>query len=218
VLDDTQLYGKGIADVFASVSQRFGVRLLGRDGIDGKATDYRAIATKIRALRPDVIYYGGITQNNAGKLIKDIRSAGITADFIGPDGILEQAFLDDGGEDAEGVYASFGGVPPTAYEGATLEWSARYKAFAGGEPEPYAVYGYEAAKVALAAIERAGVKDRDAIRQAVFATTDYAGILGTWSFDQYGDTSLTRMSVSKASPSSGKLAWILQEVLTAPSL
>jgi branched-chain amino acid transport system substrate-binding protein len=109
-------------------------------------------------------------------------------------------------------------VPPTAYEGATLEWAARYKAFAGGEPEPYAVYGYEAAKVALAAIERAGVKDRDAIRQAVFATTDYAGILGTWSFDQYGDTSLTRMSVSKASPSSGKLAWILQEVLTAPSL
>ena len=218
VLDDTQLYGKGIADVFAGVSQRLGVRLLGRDGVDGKATDYRALATKIRSLRPDVIYYGGITQNNAGKLIKDIRGAGITASFIGPDGILEQAFLDDGGEDAEGVYATFGGVPPTAYEGATLEWAARYKAFAGGEPEPYAVYGYEAAKVALAAIERAGVKDREAIRQAVFATADYPGILGTWSFDQNGDTSLTRMSVSKASPNSGKLAWILQEVLSAPSL
>ena len=42
VLDDTQLYGKGIADVFAAEAPTFGVEILGRDGIDGKATDYKA--------------------------------------------------------------------------------------------------------------------------------------------------------------------------------
>ena len=42
VVDDTQLYGKGIADVFANVAQRLGIRVAGRDGIDGKAPDYRA--------------------------------------------------------------------------------------------------------------------------------------------------------------------------------
>jgi branched-chain amino acid transport system substrate-binding protein len=218
VIDDTQIYGKGIADVFANVAQRLGMRVLGRDGIDGKAADYRAVATKVRAARPDVIYYGGITQNNAGKLVKDIRGAGITVPFIGPDGILETAFLDDGGDDAEGVYASFGGLPPTAYEGATLEWAGRYKEFAGGDPQPYAIYGYEAAKVALAAIERAGVKDREAIRQAVFDTKDFQGILGTWSFDQNGDTSLTTMSISRANRQGGKLDWFLQEVLSAPDV
>jgi branched-chain amino acid transport system substrate-binding protein len=217
VVDDTQLYGKGIADVFAATAQRLGLRLAGRDGIDGKASDYKALATKIRAARPDAIYYGGITQNNAGKLLKDIREAGITAPFVGPDGIQERAFIDDAGEDAEGVYATFGGLPTTAYEGATLEWANRYRQqYSNADPEPYAIYGYEAAKVALAAIERAGVKDREAVRAAVLGTRDFPGILGTWSFDENGDTSLTTMSVSRVGRTGGRLDFVLQEVLTAP--
>jgi branched-chain amino acid transport system substrate-binding protein len=216
VIDDTELYGKGIADVFAATAPKIGIRIVGRDGIDGKAADYRAIATKIRAANPDVIYYGGITQNNAGKLVKDIRGAGINKDIIGPDGIQETAFLDDAGEDAEGVYATLGGLPPSAYQGAMKEWSDAYTKFAGGVPEPYAIYGYEAAKVVLAAIARAGVKDRNAIRQAVFDTKDYNGLLGVWSFDQNGDTSNTTMSVSRAARVSGKLDWILEKVLEAP--
>jgi branched-chain amino acid transport system substrate-binding protein len=217
VIDDTELYGKGIADVFAATCPKVGIRVVGRDGIDGKAADYRAVATKIRAASPDVIYYGGITQNNAGKLLKDIRGAGVNKHFIGPDGILEQAFLDDAGEDAEGVWATLGGIPPSAYTGELLDWKNRYKDFANGEPEPYAIYGYEAAKVALAAIDRAAVKDRNAVRDQVFATQNYTGLLGTWSFDPNGDTTNTTMSVSRASRVGGKLDWVLQEILSAPA-
>jgi branched-chain amino acid transport system substrate-binding protein len=64
----------------------------------------------------------------------------------------------------------------------------------GGEPGAYAAYGYESVKVALDAIQRAGRKDREAIRAAVFATKDYHGVLGKWSFDPNGDTTLTTMS------------------------
>ena len=63
-----------------------------------------------------------------------------------------------------------------------------------GEPEAYAAYGYESAKVALDAIRRAGRADRAAVREAVFATRSYEGVLGTWSFDANGDTSLAAMS------------------------
>jgi branched-chain amino acid transport system substrate-binding protein len=219
ILDDTELYGKGIADVFANTVPKLGIKILGRDGINGRAADYRAIATKIRAARPDVIYFGGITQNNAGKLVKDIRDAGITVPFIGPDGIQEKAFLDDAGTDAEGVYSTFGGVPVTAYQGIQKEWADRYRAaYSGADPETYAVYGYEAARVALAAIERAGVKDREAIRQAVFGTQNFTGVLGTWSFDQNGDTSVTTMTVSQAKRGpSGQLEWDLVQTLTAPA-
>ena len=217
VVDDTELYGKGIADVFAATCPKVGIRVVGRDGIDGKAADYRAVATKIRAANPDVIYYGGITQNNAGKLVKDIRNAGINKHIIGPDGIQEKAFLDDAGEDAEGVWSTFGGVPPSAYQGDLQAWKLRYHDFAGGDPEPYAVYGYEAAKVALDAIARAGVKDRNVVRDQVFGTQNYTGLLGTWSFDQFGDTSNTTMSVSRASRIGGTLDWVLQEILSAPA-
>ena len=74
------------------------------------------------------------------------------------------------------------------------DWYRRYKAQFQGEPDPYAAYGYEAMQVALAAIEKAGVKDRAKIRDAVFATRDYDGVLGKWSFTETGDTTLTGMS------------------------
>jgi branched-chain amino acid transport system substrate-binding protein len=105
-----------------------------------------------------------------------------------------QAFLDDAGDAAEGVYITFGGVGPSKLTGKGAEWYTAYKAKFGAEPEAYASYGYEAAKVALNAITTAGTKDCEAIRAAVFATANYDGVLGTWSFDANGDTSLTTMS------------------------
>jgi branched-chain amino acid transport system substrate-binding protein len=196
ILDDTELYGHGIAVVFAETAGRIGLTVAGGpEGIDSKASDYRALATKIRGSNPDLVYYGGITQNNAGKLFKDLRSVlGDDIKLMGPDGILEQAFIDDAGDAAEDVYITFGGVPPSKLTGKGAEWYQAYKAKFNGEPEAYAAYGYESMKVALDAIMRAGRKDREAIRAAVFATKDYDGVLGKWSFDANGDTSLATMS------------------------
>jgi branched-chain amino acid transport system substrate-binding protein len=196
ILDDTELYGHGIALVFAETATKVGLGVVGGpEGIDSKASDYRALATKIRGSGADLIYYGGITQNNAGKLFKDLRSViGPDIKLMGPDGIYEQAFLDDAGDAAEGVYITFGGVPPTKLAGKGAEWYSSYRSKFNAEPEAYAAYGYESMKVALEAIQRAGRKDRAAIRDAVFATRDYDGVLGKWSFDRNGDTSLTTMS------------------------
>jgi branched-chain amino acid transport system substrate-binding protein len=165
------------------------------EGIDTKAQDYRALAQKIKATNPDMVYFGGITQNNAGKLWKDLRNVlGDKPMLMGPDGIAEEAFIKDAGDAAEGTYVTFGGLPPDKLSGAGADWYKRYKAKYNGEPEVYAVYGYEAAKVAIDAIGRAGKKDRAAIRDAVFATKNFQGALGTWSFDENGDTTLTTMS------------------------
>ena len=194
ILDDTELYGKGIADVFEATANELGLEVKGHDGIDGKAADYRALAAKIVAAAPDLVYYGGITQNNAGQLIKDIRAEGYKGNIMGPDGIYETALIEAAGADAEGVYATFGGVPAEKLEGDAAKWYADYKAKYNAEPEVYAVYGYEAANVAMNAINGVCKKDRAAILAAVMGTKDFKGILGTWSFDANGDTSLTAMS------------------------
>jgi branched-chain amino acid transport system substrate-binding protein len=196
VLDDTELYGHGIAQVFADTAGKIGLGIAGGpEGIDSKASDYRALATKIRGTGADMVYYGGITQNNAGKLFKDLRSVlGNDIKLMGPDGIYEQAFIDDAGDASEGTYVTFGGVGASKLTGKGADWYAAYKAKFNGEPEGYASYGYESAKVALNAIAQAGTKDREAIRAAVFATSNYDGVLGNWSFDANGDTSLTTMS------------------------
>ncbi len=83
---------------------------------------------KIKALNPEMIYFGGTTQSNAGQIIKD------------------------------------------------------------------AAYAFESAKVIIGAINKVCKNDRAAIRDAVLATKDFNGVLGPWSFDANGDTSLTTMS------------------------
>ncbi|MCC6178261.1 MAG: branched-chain amino acid ABC transporter substrate-binding protein [Chloroflexi bacterium] len=196
VLHDTERFGSGVAAVFADTATTLGLTVVGGpEGIDPKAPDYRALAVKVREASPDLVYFGGIAQNNAGKLFTDMRAAlGQSVKLMGADGIYEQAFLDDAGDGAEGVFVTFGGIAPSKLTGKGADWYRAYKTRFKSEPGAYAAYGYEAAKVALDAIARAGTKDREAIRQAVFNTANYEGVLGTWSFDANGDTTLTTMS------------------------
>lgn len=198
ILDDTELYGKGLADVFEKTAKANGIEVKGRDGIDPKASDYKALMTKIKDTNPELIYFGGITQSNAGQLVKDMRSL-MPADqvkFMGPDGIFEEAFIEAAGADnAEGAYITFGGVPPAKLQGKGAEWYNAYKAKFNSEPQAYAVYGYESANVALAALNKSCDNlTRETVLSNVFATKDFNGVLGTWSFDERGDTTLTELS------------------------
>ena len=202
VLDDTEVYGKGIADVYAQKAPELGLTVLGRDGIDGKASDYKALAEKIKATSPDLVYYGGITQNNAGQLWRDLRDAMPDVMLMGPDGVAESEFLQAAGDAAEGSFITSGAVPPDQLTGAGAEFIAKYtEKYPDAPAEVYTAYGYEAAKVVIAAIERASAKNpadvlalRALVLDEVKATKDFAGALGTWSFDANGDTSLTDMS------------------------
>ncbi len=191
ILDDTETYGKGVADTVARTAEKIGLKVLGRIGIDGKAKDYKAIAVKIKATEPDAIFYGGITDNNAGQLLKDIRASGIKAIFMGPDGIAGPAFANAAGADAsEGVLATAGVLdskllPP---EGQQFEKDfANRFGISEKDFEVYAKYGYAAAEVTLNALKAVCAKDRDIIRKTMIETKDLNTVVGKLSFDSNGD-------------------------------
>jgi branched-chain amino acid transport system substrate-binding protein len=196
VLHDTQVYGYGVASTFAETAQRVGLQVIGGpEAVDPRAQDHTGIAAKVRDAGPDLVYYGGLADNGAGPLFKDLRAAlGPNVKLMGPDGLYQQAFLDDAGDAAEGTFVTFGALAPSKLTGKGAEWYRSYKVRYNAEPEVYAAYAYEAMRVAIDAIHRAGKKDRGAIREALLATKDYEGILGRWSFDANGDTTLTTMS------------------------
>jgi branched-chain amino acid transport system substrate-binding protein len=196
VLDDRGLYGKGIADVFAVSAESLGMKVLGREGIDPKAQEYKSLMAKIKQLNPDWVYFGGSTQTNAGQIAKDLVATGLPAKLMAPDACFEDAFIKSAGpENVNGrAHLTFGGLPPAKLTGKGAEFVKRYRDKYKAEPESYAVYGYVAAQVALDALRRAGKKDRDAIRQAVAETKQTEGVFGTWSFDANGDTTLKTMS------------------------
>jgi branched-chain amino acid transport system substrate-binding protein len=208
ILDDQQLYGKGVADVFEKTAATVGLKVLGHDGIDTKAADYKALMTKISTSNagqpPDAIYVGMVVDSNAAQLLKDkvaIMGDQTKVKFIGPDGIQTQSFIDGAGAGvAEGVYASVAGLPFDKLPASGQQFKKDYDAKYGGDlNEPYAVYGYEAMNVTVSAIEAVcaaggNPTDRKAIRDAVFNIKNFSGALGTWSFDANGDTSLTDMT------------------------
>lgn len=203
VVDDSQIYGKGVADVFEASATAAGLTVAAHDQISGKETDYKALAAKIADSGAQLMYFGGITQQNAGQLWKDVREANADIKLMGPDGIYEEAFIEAAGDAAEGTYLTFGGTTRDQYTGPADTWADAFEA-AGNVIEVYTIYGYEAANVTLAAIEKAskaGAKDVAALRagtiDALLATKDFAGVLGTWSFDANGDTSNTLFSGSQ---------------------
>lgn len=197
LLHDKELYGKGIATIFEKTAEGIGLPVAGFEGIDPRASNYRAVVTKIRQTGADLVFYGGTVQSNAGQLVKDLRTGGLkTVKFMVPDACFERSFIEAAGPQNvnNDTYVTFGGVPPAQLTGRGKEFYDAYKAKFGNEPEGYAVYGYEAAKVVLTAVERAGSKDRAAIIAQIAAIRDFEGALGSWSFDENGDTTLTTMS------------------------
>jgi branched-chain amino acid transport system substrate-binding protein len=196
LLDARDLYGRGIVDVFEQTAGDIGLRVVGREGIDPRAQEYKSVMTKIKALSPDFVYFGGTTQNNAGQIAKDMLAVGLTAKLMAPDGCFDSAFIQAAGaSNLNGrTYITFGGVPPDKLTGLGATFVEKYRAKYSKEPEAYGVYGYVAAQVALQAIAKAGVKDREAIRAAVQAYKADDSALGPFSFDQNGDTTMAMMS------------------------
>lgn len=196
VIDDKEVYGKGLATMFLGQARAIGLEVVGESSIDPKSLDFKAFLRTVKDLQPDLIYFGGTTQSKGGQLAMDMVDVGLKAKMMVPDGCMEQAFIDSAGAaNLEGrCFVTFGGVPPDQYTGAAKIFAKKYLAKFGSKPEAYAIYGYEAARVSIEAIRLAGQKNRAAIIEAAFSIKDFPGALGTWSVDENGDTTLTAIS------------------------
>lgn len=200
ILDDNDVYGKGVADLFEVHARKIGLNVLGRESIDPKAQEFGALMTKIRQQGAELIYFGGTTQSKAGQLAKDMVKAGLTeCKMMGPDGTYEQAMIASAGADTleNRFYATFCGLTPEKLVETPRgrDFVRDYRKQYGREPqEAYTLYGYECARVVLEAIRIAGVKDRVAIRNAGRSLQNFQGVTGVWSFDANGDTTLKDLS------------------------
>jgi branched-chain amino acid transport system substrate-binding protein len=198
VLHDLSLYGEGVANVFALTFEELGGEILGTEGYDKDAGDYQSIMTSIADLGPDILYLGATTDNNAAKVLQDMRSVMTAEDvtFLGPDGLTNDTFVQGAADAAEGAYLTFAGYTAdklTEDGGPGADYVTRIREHLGlGEteqPDAYAVYAYESLVVVLQAIERVGEKDRTKILDSMIATEGFVSLLGgTWNFTENGDT------------------------------
>jgi branched-chain amino acid transport system substrate-binding protein len=140
------------------------------------------------------MFFGGITQNKGVQVFKDVHAAVPTAKLFGPDGVAESAFSEKLGSSVEKqTYITNPTLDPKLYPPAAQDFFKTFKQKFGNEPQPYAIYGYEAMKVALLAIQNAGDKgnDRQAVIDAFFKIRNRDSVFGRYSIDPNGDTTLS---------------------------
>jgi len=196
VIHDNQTFGKGVANAFRVKAAKLGIKVLGFDPWDPKATSYEALGQRVAAKKPDAIYFGGIVCNNGVKLLKDIRAAvGSKVQFAGPDGWTPYSATAAAGSAAQGMLITYAGLPLEKLPAKGKAFIAKFSKFLGlknGElPPPYSVYQAQAAQIMLSAIARSNGTRSD-VTTKVFSTHVVNGIMGTFHFDKNGDISPTK--------------------------
>jgi branched-chain amino acid transport system substrate-binding protein len=197
VLDDTETYGKGIADQVNKQFVKDGGTVVAQEGVPKGTTDYRTILTKIAGVTPavDGIFYGGTTSNGLGLARKQMADAGLTIPFMGGDGIQEDQFITDAGEEAAGSYSTVAAVDSTTLPDAQQFLKDYAAKWSKEDLGAYSAPMFDATNILIAAMERGGSPDREAVRVALLDGTTYDGAIGTTSFDKNGDTTNRWISV-----------------------
>jgi branched-chain amino acid transport system substrate-binding protein len=203
IANDKEVYGAGLARNIESSAKGQGLKIDFNEGIDPKAANYRSLASKAKGDGVDCFAFSGTTSNNAAQIFKDFSAAIPDAKLYGPDGVAEAAFTDP---KEGGIPTSVGAkttltvatLAPDKYPPEGQEFFKQYgEKYGDKTPDPYAIYGYEAMNLALDSIKRAGSGDKQKILEALFATKDRKSVLGSYSIDKNGDTSLTDYGVYK---------------------
>ena len=194
LLNDKEVYGLGVAKQVQIALGKLSIPVGGSEGIDTKAANFRTLAQKIKSSGSDCTFFGGITDNKAVQIWTDVHAANPTMKMFGPDGVAESTFTSKLPADTQKfTYVTDPTIDPALYPPSGRKFYADYKAKYGIDPEPYAIYGYEAMSVVLDAIKRAADKgnDRQSVIDQFFQTKDRDSVFGTYSINEFGDTTLT---------------------------
>ena len=182
IMDNSSDYAKGLASNFKTFEEGGGT-IVATEAFVAGDTDFNAILTKIKGQDYDVIFLPGYYEE-AGFIIRQARDQGINTPILGADGFGAPELVDLAGADAlNDVYfsAHFSSLDK---DPAVADFIENFKAKYGKEPDQFAALGYDLAMFVADGIKRAGSTDTVAIKDALAATKDFAGITGSFSMDE----------------------------------
>ena len=187
VIDDRTAYGQGVAEEFEKAVKAAGGNLVGHEFTTDKASDFNSILTTLKGKKPDVIFFGGMDAV-AGPMLKQMKQLGITAKFMGGDGICttELAKLAADGMSDDNVYCAEAGGVEGEQKAGMDKFRADFKTKFNADVQVYAPYVYDAVKVMAQAMVSADSAD-PAKYLPKLKEISYKGVTGSIAFDEKGD-------------------------------
>ena len=188
VVDDRTAYGQGVAEEFVKAVEAAGGKVVAKEFTTDKATDFNSILTTIKGKKPDVVFFGGMDAV-AGPMLKQMKSLGIKAKFMGGDGLCSTELIKLAGDaagDDQVFCAEAGGVEGEAKVGMD-DFKAKFKTKFNADVQVYAPYVYDSVKIMVAAMVAANSSDPAKYLPVLAATKDFKGVTGPITFDEKGD-------------------------------
>src|SRR6516162_6109231 len=189
VIHDTTDYGKGHNKYFTDALARIGTaKIVGTFGVTSDQQDFTAELTQIKALNPDVIYFGGLTPIGV-RICQQMDKLGIKAVFDGTSGIVSDAYIEGLGPLAEGTLAFREGAPTDKLPGGKFFMEKYNEQKYDNPPEAYGPFAYAAMVMILDAIEKVG-PDRKKVMAELGNVKDRDSIVGKITFDDHGQNTV----------------------------
>lgn len=200
VIDDQDPFEVPFATIAATDSERAGIVLAAHDSIatPAGATFASEVEKVVRSGAQAVLFAGGGGPGTVA-LWRELHSADPRLLLLGTSSMLGEAFTSQLGDAAPETYLTTPILAPALYPPVAQRVLSEYRRSFSGEAGPYALYGYEAMSVVLAAIRRAGVHGnaRQAVIDEFFATGNRDSVLGRYSMRPDGESTLTRYGVDR---------------------
>lgn len=177
-------YGISLSTSFKNEFIKLGGTVLFVDNYFPNAKNFREQLSKIKAKKPDVVFFPGNYEESA-IILRQAQELDINATFIGGDGSYSPELIKIAGKSAENTYYTLMSLPPDTNK-VFIEFKKNYKVKYNDEPDVYSVYSYDATNVILEAIKKAGEYGGEKIKNALY-DINYNGITGQMHFDSYGE-------------------------------
>ncbi|HEU5272692.1 MAG TPA: branched-chain amino acid ABC transporter substrate-binding protein [Xanthobacteraceae bacterium] len=184
IVHDKTTYGQGLAEETRKAITAKGLKPVLFEGVNKDDKDFTALVSKLKAVNPDLVYWGGL-QDTGGLILRQMRDQGLKAPMMGGDGMADDEFAAIAGPGAEGTLMTFSPDPRTNPKNkAIVELFRKQRGF---EPQSYTLYSYAAVQIIKQAAEAAKSLDPKKVADVMHSGHVFNTVLGDVSFDKKGD-------------------------------
>jgi branched-chain amino acid transport system substrate-binding protein len=200
VLDDQDPFEIPLAQIVAADAEREGIAVVAHDSVATTAgATFTGEVEKIVQSGAQAVFIAGGAGPGMVALWRQLHNADPRLLLLGSSGMVSESFASEIGAASGSTYLTTPVLAPDRYPRSAARVLEHYRRHFGGEPGPYALYGYEAMSVVLDAIRRAGSRanDRQAVIDRFFSVRNRDSVLGRYSIEANGETTLSRYGVDR---------------------
>ncbi len=218
VLDDQDAFQMPLANIVANYAERDGIKVIEHDSLSTSAgAVFTGEVKKIAASGAQAVFLAGGEGGGTAELWRDLHAASPGLLLLGSSSLVGESFTSQIGAAAAVTYLTTPVLPLALYPPVAQRVLNHYHSVFGAEGGAYALYGYEAMTVVLDAIRNSGARgnDRQTVIERVFATRNRSSVIGRYSVEADGETTLSRYAVDRIS--AGRAVFMRALTVSAPA-